>query len=110
MAAHGEVHSDDIVIVGVVSFGDNDAIVRCFARNAGRVSAFARGARSSRKRSPRSSSTKLGNYTREDRPVPRRRSHPKSCSRSRTRVPNLSFGLHANCMAHCMLMAFQLLG
>ena len=52
MAAHGEVHSDDIVIVGVVSFGDNDAIVRCFARNAGRVSAFARGARSSRKRFP----------------------------------------------------------
>ena len=49
---HGELRSDDVVIAGVVSFGDSDAVVRCFARDAGRVSAFARGARASRKRFP----------------------------------------------------------
>ncbi|MDP2344827.1 MAG: DNA repair protein RecO [Deltaproteobacteria bacterium] len=46
------IMSDDVVIAGVVSFGDSDVVVRCFARDAGRVSAFARGARASRKRFP----------------------------------------------------------
>ncbi len=48
----GELHSDHVVIAGLVSFGDHDVVVRCFARDAGRVSAFARGARTSRKRFP----------------------------------------------------------
>jgi DNA repair protein RecO (recombination protein O) len=43
---------DEVVVCGLVPFGDNDAIVRCFARHAGRVGAFARGARASKRRFP----------------------------------------------------------
>jgi DNA repair protein RecO (recombination protein O) len=42
--------ADDVVVCGVVPYGDTDAIVRCFAREAGLVGAFARGARASKRR------------------------------------------------------------
>ncbi len=47
-----EVVSDDVVVTGVVAYGEADVIVRCFSRSHGRISCFARGARASRKRFP----------------------------------------------------------
>jgi recombinational DNA repair protein (RecF pathway) len=44
--------ADDVVVCSVVPYGDSDAIVRCFAREAGLVGAFARGARASKRRFP----------------------------------------------------------
>ena len=47
-----DVFADDVVIAGVVAYGEADAVVRCFGRTHGRFSSFARGARSSRRRFP----------------------------------------------------------
>lgn len=47
-----EAVSDDVVVTGVVAYGEADVVVRCFSRSFGRVSCFARGARASRKRFP----------------------------------------------------------
>ena len=47
-----DVVRDRVVVVSVVSFGESDAVVRCFGRDTGRFSGFARGARASRKRFP----------------------------------------------------------
>ncbi len=44
--------SDDVIVAAVVPYGENDAVVRCFGRSTGRCAAFARGARSSRRRYP----------------------------------------------------------
>lgn len=42
--------SDDALILGLVPYGESDLVVRLFGRERGRVSAFARGARSSKRR------------------------------------------------------------
>ena len=52
--------ADDVVVCGVVPFGDSDAVVRCFARHAGRTGAFARGARASKRRFPGLTAPALG--------------------------------------------------
>lgn len=43
---------DDVVVTGLVAYGDSDVVVRFFGREHGRVGAFARKARASRKRFP----------------------------------------------------------
>lgn len=48
----GVVVRDGVFVVSVASFGESDVIVRCFGRDTGRFSGFARGARASRKRFP----------------------------------------------------------
>lgn len=47
-----EVERDVVVVSGVHPYGESDAVVRCFARERGRMGGFARGARASRKRFP----------------------------------------------------------
>jgi DNA repair protein RecO (recombination protein O) len=47
-----EVTESDALVCAVVSYGDDDAVVRLFSRSLGRVGAFARKARASRKRFP----------------------------------------------------------
>jgi recombinational DNA repair protein (RecF pathway) len=54
---------DDVIVCSVVAFGDSDAVVRCFARDAGRTSAFARGARASKRRFPGLTAPALGRAT-----------------------------------------------
>jgi DNA repair protein RecO (recombination protein O) len=44
--------TDDVIVTGLVAYGDADVIVRCFSRTRGRLGAFARRARASRKRFP----------------------------------------------------------
>jgi DNA repair protein RecO len=41
---------DDVIVTGLVPYGDSDVVVRFFARDHGRAGAFARKARASRKR------------------------------------------------------------
>lgn len=43
---------DDVIVTGLVPYGDSDVVVRLFARTHGRAGAFARKARASRKRFP----------------------------------------------------------
>ncbi len=43
---------DDVVITAAVPYGDTDLVVRLFSRERGRIGAFARGARASKKRFP----------------------------------------------------------
>jgi DNA repair protein RecO (recombination protein O) len=47
-----DVGSDEVIVASVIPYGEADAIVRCFGRQRGRFSAFARGARASRRRFP----------------------------------------------------------
>lgn len=49
-AGGGPLEHDDVVVTAVVPYGDADAVVRLFARARGRLGAFARGARASRRR------------------------------------------------------------
>ncbi len=51
---------DDVVVCGLVPYGDADLVVRLFTRSAGRLGAFARGARKSRRRFPALSAPALG--------------------------------------------------
>jgi len=59
---------DDVIVCGLVPFGDHDAVVRCFGRDAGRVGAFARGARVSRRRFPGLTAPALGRASWRPRP------------------------------------------
>jgi DNA repair protein RecO (recombination protein O) len=59
-AASATAVADDVVVCAVVPFGDSDAVVRCFARDAGRVGVFARGARASKRRFPGLTAPSLG--------------------------------------------------
>jgi DNA repair protein RecO len=52
--------ADDVVVTGLVAFGEADAVVRCFSREHGRIGCFARGARSSKRRFPGLSAPLLG--------------------------------------------------
>ncbi len=47
-----DIETDFVVVSGVASYGESDAIVRFFGRASGRLGGFARGARASRKRFP----------------------------------------------------------
>lgn len=44
--------TDDVIVTGLVAYGDSDVIVRLFSRSRGRLAAFARKARASRRRFP----------------------------------------------------------
>ncbi len=54
---------DDVVVCGIVPFGESDAVVRCFSRTLGRLGAFARGARASRRRFAGLTAPALGRAT-----------------------------------------------
>lgn len=47
-----EPESGDVVVCGVIPYGDADCVVRLLGRERGRFSAFARGARASKRRFP----------------------------------------------------------
>jgi DNA repair protein RecO len=47
-----EPGGDDVVVCGVIPYGDADCVVRLLGRERGRFSAFARGARASKRRFP----------------------------------------------------------
>ena len=51
---------DDVVVTAVIADGDSDAVVRLLSRSRGRVGAFARRARASRKRFPGLGAPSLG--------------------------------------------------
>lgn len=55
-----DVVEDAVIVVSVAAYGESDTIVRCFGRDAGRFSGFARGARASRKRFPGLQAPALG--------------------------------------------------
>ena len=52
MTIREDIESDEVIVAGVIPYGEVDCIVRCFGRTRGRFSAFARGARASRRRFP----------------------------------------------------------
>lgn len=45
-----ELCSDEVIVTGLVPYGESDLVVRLFARERGRIGAFARGARRSKRR------------------------------------------------------------
>ncbi len=47
-----EPQSEDVVVCGLIPYGDADCVVRLLGRDHGRMSAFARGARASKRRFP----------------------------------------------------------
>lgn len=51
---------DDVIITGLVPYGDSDVVVRFFSRDHGRAAAFARRARASRRRFPALSAPSTG--------------------------------------------------
>ena len=51
---------DDVVVTGLVPYGDADLVVHLFAREAGRLGAFARGGQKSRRRFPGLGAPSLG--------------------------------------------------
>lgn len=52
--------TDDVIVTGLVAYGDSDLVVRFFSRSHGRLGAFARRARASRKRFPGLSAPSAG--------------------------------------------------
>lgn len=52
--------TDDVLVTGLVAYGESDVVVRFFSRSHGRLGAFARKARASRKRFPALSAPSTG--------------------------------------------------
>jgi recombinational DNA repair protein (RecF pathway) len=61
------VEHDDVLVTAVVPYGDDDLVVRLFGRARGRVGAFARKARASRRRFPGLSAPSLGRAAVQER-------------------------------------------
>lgn len=58
---------DDVVVCGLVPYGDTDMVVRLLVRGRGRLGAFARGARRSRRRFPALCAPALGHAALRER-------------------------------------------
>lgn len=65
--AAGPVEHDDVIVTSVMPYGESDLVVRLITRTRGRVGAFARHARASRRRFPGLSAPALGRALFEER-------------------------------------------